>query len=91
MKIEILGTGCHNCLSLEMMVARLVQELNIAAAELTRVDDAHQIRRMMPEDELPGLALNGRLVCWGRLPAEAEVREWLYEAAQLEQARQKPS
>ncbi len=83
MKIEILGTGCHNCLSLEMMVARLVQELNLAA-EVSRVDDAHQIRRVMPEDELPGLAINGRLVCWGRLPAETELRQWLSQTAQVE-------
>ena len=84
MKIEILGTGCHNCLSLEMMVARLVQELNLAAVKVSRVDDAHQIRRVMPEDELPGLAINGRLVCWGRLPAETELRQWLSETAQVE-------
>lgn len=84
MKIEILGTGCHNCLSLEMMVARLIKELNIAPVELTRVDDARQIRRMMPEDELPGLALNGRLICWGRLPAETELRQWLIETARFE-------
>lgn len=27
MKIEILGTGCHNCLSLEMMAEKIIQGL----------------------------------------------------------------
>ena len=53
--------------------------------ELTRVDDLHRIRAFIPEDEIPGLVINGRLVSCGRLPDEAEVRQWLSEAAQLEQ------
>ena len=39
----------------------------------------------MPQEALPGLLINGRLVCSGRLPDEAEIRLWLSEAAQLEQ------
>ena len=86
MNVLILGTGCYNCLKLEIMVARLLGELSQPGVQLTRVDDAQEIRKFMPEDALPGLVINGRLVCSGRLPDEAEIRQWLSEAAQLEQA-----
>ncbi len=38
----------------------------------------------MPEDELPGLVINGHLVSSRRLPDEAEIRQWPNEAAQSE-------
>lgn len=85
MKVLILGTGCYNCLSLEMLIARLLKNLALSKVELTRVEDLHRIRKFMPEGEIPGLVINGRLVSSGRLPDEAEVRYWLSEAAQLEQ------
>ena len=86
MEISILGTGCYNCLKLEMMIARLVEELGLSEARVTRVDDPHQIRKFIPEDAAPGLVINGRLVSNGRLPDDAEVRGWLSQAAHLEQA-----
>jgi hypothetical protein len=84
MEVLILGTGCHNCLNLEMMVARLLSELGLHRVPLTRSDDPRQIRQFMPQEALPGLLINGRLVCSGRLLDEAEVRCWLSEAAHLE-------
>jgi hypothetical protein len=84
MNVLILGTGCYNCLKLEMMVARLLGELGLRQVELARSDDPRQIRHFMPQEALPGLLINGRVVCSGRLPDEAEVRCWLSEAAQLE-------
>ena len=86
MEVSILGTGCYHCLNLEMMVARLLGEMGLSEVQLTRVDDPHQIRRFIPEEAIPGLVINGRLVCSGRLPEEAEVRTWLGELTQLEQA-----
>lgn len=68
-----------------MMVARLLEALALPKAELTRVDDPHYIRKFIPEDAIPGLVINGRLVSSGRLPDEAEVRHWLSEATRLEQ------
>jgi hypothetical protein len=54
-------------------------ELGLSQVQLIWMDDPHQIRKFLPEDALPGLAINGRL------PGEAEIRQWLSEAAQLEQ------
>jgi hypothetical protein len=84
MNVLILGTGCYNCLNLEMMVARLLGEQGLHQVQLTRSDDLRQIRHFMPQEALPGLLINGRLVCSGRLPDEAEIRRWLSQAAQLE-------
>jgi hypothetical protein len=86
MEISILGTGCYNCLKLEMLVARLLEELGLPEARVTRIDDPHQIRKFIPADAAPGLVINGRLVSSGRLPDETEVRGWLSQASQLEQA-----
>ncbi len=84
MEIFILGTGCYNCLKLEVMLARLLPEAGLSTTGLSRVDDPHRIRQFMPEETIPGLVINGRLVSSGRLPDEAEVRQWLSEAAQVE-------
>jgi hypothetical protein len=85
MEVTILGTGCYNCLKMEMTVARLLEELDLSGVQLTRMDDLHQIRKFIPVEETPALVINGRLVSSGRLPDEAEVRRWLGEAGQLEQ------
>jgi hypothetical protein len=85
-KILVLGTGCYNCLNLEMRVARLLGELGLSQVQLIWTDDPHQIRKFLPEDALPGLVINGHLISSGRLPDEAEIRQWLNQAAQLEQA-----
>jgi hypothetical protein len=86
MEISILGTGCYNCLKLEMLVARLLEELSLSEVRVTRIDDPHQIRKFIPADAAPGLVINGRLASSGRLPDETEVRSWLSQASQLEQA-----
>jgi hypothetical protein len=84
MEILILGTGCYNCLKLEVMVARLLPESGLVTARMSRVDDPRRIRQFMPEEAIPGLVINERLVSSGRLPDEAEVRQWLGEAARVE-------
>ena len=84
MEILILGTGCYNCLKLEMMVARLLQEQNLPNVKLKRVDDPQQIRKFIAADAIPGLAINDRLVSTETLPDETEVRQWLSETAQVE-------
>ena len=84
MKILVLGTGCYKCLNLEMRVARMLAELGLSQVQLTWTDDPHRIRKFLPEDELPGLVINGHLVSSRRLPDEAEIRQWLSDSAQSE-------
>lgn len=62
MKIEILGTGCYNCIRLETLVNEIVDELKLTGVEIVRVNDEKAIRHHMPLDEIPGLVIDGHLV-----------------------------
>ncbi len=81
MDIKVLGTGCHNCLELEMLIVQTLTELRLIDATVEKVGDVRTIRHWMSEDLIPGLVIDGLLVSAGRLPAPAELRAWLDEAA----------
>jgi hypothetical protein len=77
MKIEILGTGCYNCVELEMLIADVLKELGRTDVEVARVDNEKQIRHHMPLDEIPGLVIDGVLVSTRELPPREKLVEWL--------------
>lgn len=77
MKIQVLGTGCHNCLELEMRLAEVVQRLGRTDISIERVDDEHIIRHHIPLDAIPGLLINGRLVSQHEVPTLENLLEWL--------------
>ena len=68
MKIEILGTGCYNCIKLETLVDEVLKELGRTDVEVMRVDDEKQIRHYMPLDEIPGLLIDGVLASTHEIP-----------------------
>ena len=70
-KIQVLGTGCANCQRLETLAREAVSGLGIEA-EVEKVTDMRQIvaRGVMAT---PGLAVNDKLVCTGRVPSVSEV------------------
>jgi hypothetical protein len=80
MKIEILGTGCRNCLELELLVGKVVSELGLLGVEVSRVDDERRIRRYIPLDAIPGLVINGNLVSERHVPAQETLKRWLIES-----------
>jgi hypothetical protein len=80
MKIEILGTGCRNCLELELLVGKVVSELGLRDVEVSRVDDERQIRRYIPLDAIPGLVIDGSLVSERRVPERETLKHWLAES-----------
>jgi hypothetical protein len=77
MKIEILGTGCYNCVELEMLIADVLKQLGRSDVEVTRVDDEQRIRHYMPLDEVPGLLIDGVLASVRELPPREKLVEWL--------------
>lgn len=77
MKIEILGTGCYNCVELEMLIADVLPQLGRTDVEVVRVDDEKRIRHYMPLDEIPGLVIDGVLASTRELPAREKLVEWL--------------
>ena len=76
MKVEILGTGCYNCLKLEELVNQVILDLGISSVEIERVSDERRIRHHMPLDEIPGLVIDGHLVSNNQLPDREELLRW---------------
>jgi hypothetical protein len=77
MKTQVLGTGCHNCLELEMRLAEAVQRSGRTDVVVERVDDEQRIRHHMPLDAIPGLLIDGRLVSQGEVPNIETLLDWL--------------
>jgi len=80
MKIEILGTGCYNCVKLETLVNEVLAELGKSRVEVVRVSDEHTIRKYMPLDELPGLVISGVLASVRDVPDREILKGWLQNA-----------
>lgn len=75
MKIEILGTGCPRCKTLEESTRNAVAKLAIFA-QIEKVQDVVKIMEYGVVS-MPGLVVNGKVVSTGRLPNEDEVLEIL--------------
>jgi len=82
MDIKILGSGCHDCLRLELLVGQVLAELGIEA-NVQRIEDARQIDRYVLAGP-PGLVINGQLVAERRLPTKEELRRWIMDALSWE-------
>ncbi len=79
LSIKILGTGCPNCQRLERTAKEVVEELGLEATflKVTRMDEIMKY----PILATPGLVVNEKVVCSGRVPTKAEVTTWLTTAA----------
>ncbi len=71
MKIKVLGPGCARCHQLEQAAKEVVKELGIEAS-IEEVKDIKKITAY-PILTTPGLVINEKLVCSGRVPTKAEV------------------
>ncbi len=77
MKVEILGTGCYNCVKLETLVDEVLTELGKTDVEVVRVSDEKRIRHYMLLDEIPGLLIDGVLASTRELPSRETLVKWL--------------
>ena len=77
MKIEVLGTGCYKCLTLELLLEEVLADLGTLDVAQSRLSDEASIRKIMPLQAIPGLVIDGHLVHSGTVPSKDELREWL--------------
>jgi small redox-active disulfide protein 2 len=75
--IKVLGSGCANCKRLEAAVRKVVEGKGLQA-DIEKVTDYADIMKW-PILATPGLVVNEKLVCAGRIPSESEIATWLMQ------------
>lgn len=77
MEIRILGPGCPRCQEVEKRTIDVLAELNIAA-DVQKVTDMKEIMeyKIMAT---PGLVINGKVKCSGKIPSKSQIRGWIEE------------
>jgi small redox-active disulfide protein 2 len=69
--IKVLGPGCNNCKKLEEIARQAAAGLSIEAKfiKVTEYKDILAYKIL----STPGLVINEKVVCAGRIPSQAEV------------------
>jgi small redox-active disulfide protein 2 len=73
MKIEVLGTGCPKCMSVEQNVKKALAELAVEA-DVEKVTDIQQIIQKGVLST-PALVIDGKLVLQGKSPTVEQLKE----------------
>ena len=75
MKIEILGTGCPKCKTLEANARKAVAELG-AGAEIVKVTEIDKIIEYGVMST-PAIVIDGEVKAYGRIPDSEEIKKWV--------------
>ena len=76
--VQVLGPGCANCEKVQEIARRVVTTLNVEAT-IVKVTD-RSVWQKYGLLSTPGLVVDDKLVCGGRIPSEAEVTTWITSA-----------
>jgi small redox-active disulfide protein 2 len=75
MEIKVLGPGCHRCHELDKRTREVVKELGIEA-NVEYIQDIKEIIEY-PILTTPGLVVNGKVVCSGKVPSKSEIAGYI--------------
>ena len=78
LQIKILGPGCPNCHKVEENARSAVTNMGMQA-EFKKISDYAEIQKYRILGT-PGLVINEKVVCAGRIPDESEIMTWLADA-----------
>jgi small redox-active disulfide protein 2 len=73
--IKVLGSGCENCKRVEKMARQAAADLAVEA-EVTKVTEYADIMKYGILST-PGLVVNEKVVCSGRIPTAVEIKSWI--------------
>jgi len=76
--IKVLGSGCPNCKKVEAIARQAVEMMGVEATvvKVTNYNDISAYNIL----STPGLVINEKVVCAGRIPTPAEVTTFLANA-----------
>jgi small redox-active disulfide protein 2 len=78
MEILVLGSGCANCTRTVELARSVTQDMGVDAS-VEKVTDVAEILRYRVLTT-PGLVVDGKLVCAGRVPRREELITWVADA-----------
>jgi small redox-active disulfide protein 2 len=78
MEVKVLGPGCYKCHELDKRVREVAKELGVDA-QIEYVQDIKKIIEY-PILTTPGLVVNGKVVCSGKVPSKSEIAGFITNA-----------